>query len=72
VIVSETDFDASAFEMSALDEPFVTRRSASIPESALERLAGRVLTRGAGSGPPTGSPNPDWCAETYAITITVP
>jgi hypothetical protein len=72
VIVSETDFDASAFEMSALDEPFVTRRSAASQGSALERLAGRVLTRGAGSVPPAGSPNPDWCAETYAVTITVP
>ena len=45
VVVSEADFDASAFEMSALDEPFVVRRSASVAPSALERLAGRVLTR---------------------------
>ncbi len=31
VIVSETDFDASAFEMSALDEPFHATRSAACP-----------------------------------------
>ena len=72
VIVSETDFDASAFEMSALDEPFFARRSAASSGSALERLAGRALTRGAAPAPPPGSTNPDWCAETYAVTIVVP
>jgi hypothetical protein len=72
VVVSEADFDASAFEMPALDEPFVVRRSASAAPSVLERLAGRVLTRGAASEPATGSSNPEWCADTYAITIAVP
>ena len=72
VVVSEADFDASAFEMSALDEPFVVRRSAMMAPSVLERLAGRVLTRGAPSGPAAGSSNPEWCADTYAITIAVP
>ena len=72
VVVSEADFDASAFEMSALDEPFVVRRSASVAPSVLERLAGRVLTRGAPSEPASGSSNPEWCADTYAITIAVP
>jgi hypothetical protein len=72
VIVSETDFDASAFEMPALDEPISPTRSAEAPRSALERLASRVLTRGVASGAPTGSPNPDWCAETHPVTIVVP
>ncbi len=72
VVVSEADFDASAFEMSALDEPFVVRRSATMAPSVLERLAGRVLTRGAPSEPAAGSSNPEWCADTYAITIAVP
>ena len=72
VVVSEADFDASAFEMSALDEPFVVRRSATVAPSLLERLAGRVLTRGAPSEPAGGSSNPEWCADTYAITIAVP
>ena len=72
VVVSEADFDASAFEMSALDEPFVVRRSASATPSVLERLAGRVLTRGARSEAAAGSSNPEWCADTYAITIAVP
>ena len=72
VVVSEAEFDASAFEMSALDEPFVIRRSASVAPSALERLAGRVLTRGARSEAAAGSSNPEWCADTYAITIAVP
>ncbi len=72
VIVSETDFDASAFEMSALDEPFHATRSAVVPGSTLERLANRVLTRDIGAGPDAGSGNPDWCAETYAVRIEVP
>jgi hypothetical protein len=72
VIVSETDFDASAFEMPALDEPSRVSRSAAGTGSTLERLAGRVLIRGAAPAPPPGSPNPDWCAETHAVTIVVP
>ena len=72
VVVSESDFDASAFEMTALDEPFRATRSALGAGSTLERLAARVLTRdiGADAGPDSG--NPDWCAETYAIRIVVP
>ena len=72
VVVSEADFDASAFEMSALDEPFVVRRSATLAPSVLERLASRVLTRGAPSDGAAVSANPEWSADTYAITIAVP
>lgn len=72
VIVSETNFDATAFEMPALDEPFVARRSVAHPESTLERLAARVLTRDVGSGPPASSVSPEWCSETYTVTIRVP
>ena len=72
VIVSETDFDASAFEMTALDEPFHATRSAAGSASTLERLANRVLTRDIGAGPDPGTHDPDWCAETYAIRIVVP
>ena len=72
VIVSETDFDASAFEMTALDEPFHATRSAPGSASTLERLASRVLTRDIGAGPDPGTHDPDWCAETYAIRIVVP
>ncbi len=72
VVVSEADFDASAFEMSALDEPFVVRRSATLAPSVLERLASRVLTRGAPSEGAAVSANPEWSADTYAITIAVP
>ena len=72
VVVSEADFDASAFEMSALDEPLVVRRSASVAPSTLERLAGRVLTRDTRSEAAAGSSNPEWCADTYAIMIAVP
>ena len=72
VIVSETDFDASAFDMGALDEPFVTTRSTRSSRSTLERLAARVLTRDIGSEPDEPSQNPDWCAETYAIRVLVP
>jgi hypothetical protein len=69
VIVSETDFDATAFELPPIDEPFEVRRSAPTG-STLERLAHRVLTRGAPDAAASGS-NPDWCAETYAVTIGV-
>ncbi len=72
VIVSETAFDASAFEMAALDEPFLATRSATVPGSTLERLANRVLTRDLGAEPVEPSRNPDWCAETYAVRILVP
>ncbi len=72
VIVSETDFDASAFEMTALDEPFHSTRSAAGSASTLERLANRVLTRDIGAGPDPATHDPDWCAETYAIRIVVP
>jgi hypothetical protein len=70
VIVSETDFDATAFELPAIDQPFETRRSAPPAGTTLERLAHRVLTRSARDVSATGS-NPDWCAETYAVTIGV-
>jgi hypothetical protein len=69
VIVSETDFDATAFELPAIDESFEIRRSAPAG-TTLERLAHRVLTRGARDATAPGS-NPDWCAETYAVTIGV-
>jgi hypothetical protein len=69
VIVSETDFDATAFELPAIDEPFDVQRSGEAG-STLERLALRVVTRSAAHAMAAGS-NPDWCAETYAVTIGV-
>ena len=72
VIVSETDFDASAFEMGALDEPLAVTRSMTRAGSTLARLATRVLTRDVGAEPVEPSRNPDWCAETYAVRIIVP
>jgi hypothetical protein len=69
VIVSETDFDATAFELPAIDQPFEPTRSASAP-TTLGRLAQRVLTRSVAT-PVASDANPDWCADTYAVTIGV-
>jgi hypothetical protein len=74
VVVSETNFDAAAFTMSRLDEPpSRSTRSAGELRSTLERLTERARTRDIeeveSTKPETA---PDWCAETHAITVTVP
>ena len=73
VVVSEADFDASAFEMSALDEPFTVRRSARAgPVRARATGRSRAHPWRAASESAPGSSNPEWCADTYPITIAVP
>jgi hypothetical protein len=72
VIVSETDFDASAFEMPPLDEPVVAKRSVGDIGSTLERIAAKVLTRDLTAPPSPGADSPEWCATTFAVTTRVP
>jgi hypothetical protein len=75
LIVSESDFDSSAFVLGALDDP--TSRDAptsrGVPTSTLARLAAVALTRDIGDddgAPPPAAP--EWCATTTPVVTTVP
>jgi hypothetical protein len=75
VIVSESDFDSSAFVLGALDDPksreAPTSRGA--PTSTLARLAAVALTRtfgGDDGAPPPAAP--EWCATTIPVVTKVP
>jgi hypothetical protein len=72
IVVSEVDFDSSALEMPALDEP-ATRSAGerSIGTSTIERLAARALTRAVGAGGPPPRPA-DWAVSTIPLITAVP
>lgn len=71
VVVSESDFDASAFELHALDEPPPPRPAARGARSTLDRLARRALTRDIGAaGAPSAAP--EWATRTIPVVTCVP
>jgi hypothetical protein len=72
VVVSDVEFDASAFDLPPLDEPpparDVTRAAG---WSTLTRIAARVVTRDVGAaGPPKEAAR--WAADTIAVETIVP
>jgi hypothetical protein len=70
IVVSESSFDSSAFELEGLDEPHrraVLKRRAS---STLDRVARRVLTRDVGLD--VASTTSEWAARTVPIVTRVP
>jgi hypothetical protein len=72
LVVSESDFDASAFQLNALDEPAVPRAATrAATTSTLERLARRALTRDIGASG-AAVPAPQWAARTIPIVTRVP
>jgi hypothetical protein len=72
VIVSDVDFDATVFDLAALDEPPAERSvtRAARPLSTLERLATKVVTRGDAAVTPDAVSR--WAASTVLITTAVP
>jgi hypothetical protein len=71
IVVSESAFDSSAFELEGLDEPrrraVPTRRAS----STLDRVARRVLTRDVGTDVVTPTTS-EWGARTVPIVTLVP
>jgi hypothetical protein len=70
VVVSDVDFDATAFDLPALDEPVAPPAGTRSARSALERLAGRAVTRDFDAGPPPQVVR--WSASTIAVETVVP
>ena len=71
VVVSESDFDASAFELHALDDPPPPDSKVRGGSSTLDRLARRALTR-AGGVPDPPSAASQWATRTIPVVISVP
>jgi Caspase domain len=74
VVVSESDFEASAFELHALDEPRRPRRTVRRASSPLDQLARRALTRElSGAAAPSGrSAALGWATRTIPVVTRVP
>ncbi len=72
IVVSDVDFDATAFDLPALDEPAATREvRRSGVWSTLSRVAARAVSRDIGDdGPPPVAAR--WAADTIAVETTVP
>jgi hypothetical protein len=72
IVVSDVDFDATAFDLPALDEPAATRdvRRSGV-WSTLSRVAARAVSRDIGDDvpPPVAA---RWAADTIAVETTVP
>jgi len=70
VVVSDVAFQATSFDLDALDEP-VTRSAGGrrSPRNTLERIAGRAVTRHSGGGEP---PVVRWAATTVTLEVRVP
>ena len=72
VVVSDVEFDATSFDLDALDEPVsrsVGFRSA--PRNTLERIAGKARSREFGPGGPP-PPVARWAATTVTLETRVP
>ncbi|MET0145584.1 MAG: caspase family protein [Ilumatobacteraceae bacterium] len=72
VVVSAVDFDATTFDLGALDDP--VRRSAagrSMPRNAIERLATKALRRDVGA-PVLSGDAAGWAATAVAVEVRVP
>ena len=71
VVVSDVAFQATSFDLDALDEPVArsagARRS---PQNTLERIAGRAVTRDIGGG--DEPPAVRWAATTVTLEVRVP
>jgi hypothetical protein len=72
VIVSDTDFDASALELPPLDEPPTRSGSRKAPRNSLERLAGRAITRDFGTVASAPVAVAEWAASTTPVVTAVP
>lgn len=70
VIVSDVDFDASAFDLPALDEPTHRGVAPRPARNTLERLAAKAVSRDIGAGPPADVVR--WSATTVAIETVIP
>jgi hypothetical protein len=72
IVVSDVDFDATAFDLPALDEPVAAREvRRSGVWSTLSRVAARAVSRDIGDdGPPPVAAR--WAADTIAFETTVP
>jgi hypothetical protein len=72
IVASDVDFDATAFDLPALDEPAATREvRRSGVWSTLSRVAARAVSRDIGDdGPPPVAAR--WAADTIAFETTVP
>jgi hypothetical protein len=72
IVVSESPFEADAFELAAVGEQ--ARSSAPEPSNILELIAARTVSRGVTAVDP-GQFEPaaaDWCATTVALVVEVP
>jgi hypothetical protein len=72
VVVSDVDFDATSFDLDALDEP--VSRSAAVraaPRNTLERIAGKARSRDFGPGG-ASPPVARWSATTVTLETRVP
>ncbi len=72
IVVSETPFDASAFELAAVGEQ--ARSSGTSPSNLLELLAARTISRTVTAVDPSQlePAGADWCATTVALVVEVP
>ena len=72
IIVSESPFEANAFELAAVGEQ--ARSSRASPRNMLELIAARTVSRGVTAVDPAQfEPSAaDWCATTVALVVEVP
>jgi Caspase domain len=72
IIVSETPFEADAFELAAIGEQ--ARAIGNPPKNMLELIAARTVSRGVTPVDPSQfvADGADWCATTVAVVIEVP
>jgi hypothetical protein len=72
IIVSESPFDAKAFELAAIGEQ--ARSSGRSPSNMLELIAARTVSRGVTAVDPAQFEPAavDWCATTVAMVVEVP
>jgi hypothetical protein len=72
IVVSESPFEADAFELAAVGEQ--SRAIASQPTNMLELIAARTVSRGVSAVDPSefAQSGADWCATTVAVVVEVP
>jgi len=72
VVVSDVAFDATSFDLDALDEPVSRRATArAAPRNTLERIAGKARSRDIGAADDT-PPVARWAATTVTLETRVP